>query len=176
MRQPATHCLNDKMPSAHFASQSRGLATPPSAELCPLNVATMLLQGAEAGTVCVSVLLHGPSGCGKSTAVSAAAAALGLNVVPYSCHDFIGQSDAAVAMTVKAALENAQEFAPAVLYLEDFSALCSAEQAQGSAPGAAPLQVFDGDAPPALVREKLLTSCCRALVARDSTDGTICCP
>jgi len=95
----------------------------------------LLMQGPEASNVSVSVLIHGPSGCGKSTAVSAAAAALGLNVVPYSCHEFIGQSDAAVAMAVKSALESAQEFAPAVLYLEDFSALCSAEQAQGGALG-----------------------------------------
>ncbi len=99
----------------------------------------MLMQGAEASNVCVSVLIHGPSGCGKSTAVSAAAAALGLNVVPYSCHEFIGQSDAAVAAALKASLESAQDFAPAVLYLEDLSALCSAEQAQGGALGEASL-------------------------------------
>lgn len=104
--------------------------------LLPLSAVCLELQGPEADSVCVSVLLHGPSGCGKSTAVSAAAAALGLNVVPYSCHEFIGQSDAAVAMAIRAALESAQEFAPALLHLEDFSALCSAEQAQGSAPGA----------------------------------------
>ncbi len=101
----------------------------------------MLLQGAEASNMCVSVLIYGPSGCGKSTAVSAAAAALGLNVVPYSCHEFIGQSDAAVAVALKASLESAQDFAPAVLYLEDLSALCSAEQAQGGALGEAPLHM-----------------------------------
>ena len=93
------------------------------------------MQGAEADSVCVSVLLYGPSGCGKSTAVSAAAAALGLNVVPYSCHEFIGQSDAAMASAIRSALESAQEFAPSILYLEDLSALCSAEQAQGAALG-----------------------------------------
>ena len=102
------------------------------------DTSAMLLQGAEASSVCVSILIHGPSGCGKSTAVSAAAAALGLNIVPYSCHEFIGQSDAAVAAALKAALESAQEFAPAVLHLEDLSALCSAEQAQGSALGKTP--------------------------------------
>ena len=98
----------------------------------------MLLQGAEASNVCVSVLIYGPSGCGKSTAVSAAAAALGLNVVPYSCHEFVGQSDAAVAAALKTAVESAQDFAPAVLYLEDLSALCFAEQAQGGALGESP--------------------------------------
>ena len=77
----------------------------------------------------------GPAGCGKSTAVSATAAALGLNVIPYSCHEFVGQSDAAVVMAIRTAFENAQEFAPAILFLKDLSALCSAEQAQSSASG-----------------------------------------
>ena len=92
-------------------------------------------QGPEAGNISVSVLMHGPAGCGKSTAVSATAAALGLNVIPYSCHEFVGQSDAAVVMAIRTAFENAQEFAPAILFLKDLSALCSAEQAQGSASG-----------------------------------------
>ena len=93
------------------------------------------MQGPEAENISVSVLMHGPTGCGKSTAVSATAAALGLNVVPYSCHEFVGQSDAAVVMAIRTAFENAQEFAPAILFLKDLSALCSAEQAQGSASG-----------------------------------------
>ena len=94
-----------------------------------------MLQGPEAENISVSVLMCGPAGCGKSTAVSATAAALGLNVVPYSCHEFVGQSDAAVVMAIRTAFENAQEFAPAILFLKDLSALCSAEQAQGSASG-----------------------------------------
>ncbi|CAL5226879.1 g9752 [Coccomyxa viridis] len=123
----AAYALAPRLPGA-------GVLLPAWRQVAKL-LALMNHQGAEASNVCVSVLIHGPSGCGKSTAVSAAAAALGLNVVPYSCHEFIGQSDAAVAAALKASLESAQDFAPAVLYLEDLSALCSAEQAQGGALG-----------------------------------------
>lgn len=74
--------------------------------------------------------MHGPSGSGKSTAAHAAAAALGLHVVPYSCHEFNGQADQVAASALRAAFQGARSFAPAVLLLQDFAAL-----SDGNAPG-----------------------------------------
>ncbi|KAK9918621.1 hypothetical protein WJX75_005422 [Coccomyxa subellipsoidea] len=82
-------------------------------------------RGLQAG-LRVALLLHGPSGSGKSTAVHAAAAALGLHVIPYSCHDFNGQADAVAASAVRAAFRSARTFAPAILLLQDFGALSDA--------------------------------------------------
>ncbi|CAK0786225.1 hypothetical protein CVIRNUC_009438 [Coccomyxa viridis] len=124
--------------SAAYESSARlpgtGILLPAWRQLAQL-LAALNHEGPEAENISVSVLMCGPAGCGKSTAVSATAAALGLNVVPYSCHEFVGQSDAAVVMAIRTAFGNAQEFAPAILFLKDLSALCSAEQAQGSASG-----------------------------------------
>lgn len=43
-------------------------------------------RAAELG-VQASVLVVGPEGVGKTTAIHAAAAALGVHVVPYTCHE-----------------------------------------------------------------------------------------
>lgn len=43
-------------------------------------------RAAELG-VQASVLVVGPPGAGKATAVNAAAAALGVHIVPFTCHE-----------------------------------------------------------------------------------------
>ncbi len=50
-------------------------------------VAPLLHPSSLEVDVRVSVLLHGPRGSGKQTAAKAAAAALGMNFVSWSCHD-----------------------------------------------------------------------------------------
>ena len=85
----------------------------------------VLQRGLQAG-LRVSLLLHGPSGSGKSTAVRAAAAALGLHVIPYSCHEFSGQADTVAATAVRAAFRSARTFSPVVLLLQDIGALSDA--------------------------------------------------
>ncbi len=92
----------------------------------------MLQKGLESG-LRIALLLHGPSGSGKNTAVSAAAAALGLHVIPFSCHEFSGQADTVAASAVRAAFRSARSFSPAVLLLQDFAALSDA--ASGSPSG-----------------------------------------
>ena len=129
-----------------------------------------MLQGPEAENISVSVLMHGPTGCGKSTAVSATAAALGLNVIPYSCHEFVGQSDAAMAMAIRTAFENAQEFAPAILFLKNLSALCSAEQAQGSASGDLDIVMSPTDCWSHLTQKVIV----RTSIFQDSYELTFC--
>ena len=85
----------------------------------------MLQKGLQSG-LRIALLLHGPSGCGKTTAVRAAAAALGLHVIPFSCHEFNGQADTVAANAVRAAFRSALNFSPAVLLLQDFAALSDA--------------------------------------------------
>ena len=84
----------------------------------------------------VALLLHGPSGSGRATAARAAAAALGLHVVPFSCHELGGGpaqppqqqpgGEGAAVAALRAAFEAAAEFAPAVLLLQDFEVLAEA--------------------------------------------------
>ena len=81
----------------------------------------------------VSVLLVGPRGSGRSTGVRAATAALGIHMVPFSCHDLKGQTDSQTATALKASLEAAQEFAPVVLLLRHFEVL--SESPQGASQG-----------------------------------------
>ena len=81
----------------------------------------------------VAALMLGPRGSGRATAVRAATAALGIHLVPFSCHDLKGQTEAHTATALKAALEAAQQFAPAVLLLRHFEVL--AESAAGSNQG-----------------------------------------
>ncbi|BDA49160.1 Peroxisomal biogenesis factor 6 [Coccomyxa sp. Obi] len=85
-------------------------------------------KGLETG-LRTALLLHGPSGSGKSTTVHAAAAALGLHVIPFSCHEFSGQADTVAASAVRAAFRSARYFSPAVLLLQDFAALLDASGA-----------------------------------------------
>ena len=84
-------------------------------------------------TLQVAALLLGPRGSGRATAVRAATAALGIHLVPFSCHDLKGQTEAHTATALKASLEAAQQFAPAVLLLRHFEVL--AESAAGSSQG-----------------------------------------
>ena len=81
----------------------------------------------------VAALMLGPRGSGRATAVRAATAALGIHLVPFSCHDLKGQTEAHSATALKGALEAAQQFAPAVLLLRHFEVL--AESAAGSNQG-----------------------------------------
>ena len=81
----------------------------------------------------MAVLLLGPRGSGRSTAVRAATAALGIHLVPFSCHDLKGQTDAETATALRASLEAAQEYAPVVLVLRHFEVL--AESASGASQG-----------------------------------------
>lgn len=86
----------------------------------------MMLQKGLQNGLRIAILLHGPSGSGKSTTVRAAAAALGLHVIPFSCHEFSGQADTVAASAVKAAFRSTRHFSPAVLLLQDFAALSDA--------------------------------------------------
>ncbi len=81
------------------------------------------LQDSSALALQVAVLLLGPRGSGRSTAVRAATAALGIHLVPFSCHDLKGQTDAQTATALKASLEAAQDFGPVVLVLRHFEVL-----------------------------------------------------
>lgn len=65
----------------------------------------------------------------------AATAALGIHMVPFSCHDLKGQTDSQTATALKASLEAAQEFAPVVLLLRHFEVL--SESPQGASQGGA---------------------------------------
>lgn len=91
------------------------------------------LQDSAALALQVAVLLLGPRGSGRSTAVRAAAAALGIHFVPFSCHDLKGQTDAETATALKASLEAAQGYAPVLLMLRHFEVL--AESPNGATPG-----------------------------------------
>jgi len=83
------------------------------------------------------VILHGPAGVGKRSCAEAAAAALGVNVVPFNCHELVaaaGSEQTAVG-ALKAAIAVAREYAPAVLLLRRFGALAS-NASEGAADGA----------------------------------------
>ncbi|KAL3143311.1 hypothetical protein ABBQ38_002150 [Trebouxia sp. C0009 RCD-2024] len=96
----------------------------------PFTLLGFLVQDSAALALQVSVLLLGPRGSGRATAVRAATAALGIHLVPFSCHDLKGQSDSQTATALKASLEAAQGFAPVVLLLRHFEVL--AESPQGA--------------------------------------------
>lgn len=99
----------------------------------------MLAQDSAALALQVSVLLLGPRGSGRATAVRAATAALGIHLVPFSCHDLKGQTDSQTATALKASLEAAEGFAPVVLLLRHFEVL--AESPQGASQGDCTLRV-----------------------------------
>ena len=92
------------------------------------------LQDSAALALQVAVLLLGPRGSGRGTAVRAATAALGVHLVPLSCHDLKGQTDAQTAAGLKTAVEEASTFAPVVLLLRHFEVL--AESPTGATQGA----------------------------------------
>lgn len=94
---------------------------------------SLLVQDSAALALQVSVLLLGPRGSGRATAVRAATAALGIHLVPFSCHDLKGQTDSQTATALKASLEAAQGFAPVVLLLRHFEVL--SESPQGASQG-----------------------------------------
>ncbi|KAA6429814.1 MAG: peroxisome biogenesis 6-like [Trebouxia sp. A1-2] len=92
----------------------------------------LLHRDSSALALQVAVLLLGPRGSGRGTAVRAAAAAVGIHFVPFSCHDLKGQTDAETATALKASLEAAQGYAPVVLMLRHFEVL--AESPNGASP------------------------------------------
>jgi SpoVK/Ycf46/Vps4 family AAA+-type ATPase len=73
----------------------------------------------------IALLLHGPRGSGKSTAVQAAAAALGVQVIPFSCHELKAQDGLTSSAAIKAAFDSACDFAPCILLLKQFEVFCS---------------------------------------------------
>lgn len=77
-------------------------------------------QDAPRSGVRLAVLLLGARGAGKATAARAAAAALGLHLVPFSCAELAAEGQAADAL--HGAFEAAQPFAPALLLLRQFGA------------------------------------------------------
>lgn len=104
--------------------------------ICQASKDFIVLQDSAGLALQVSVLLVGPRGSGRSTAVRAATAALGIHMVPFSCHDLKGQTDSQTATALKASLEAAQEFAPVVLLLRHFEVL--SESPQGASQGDPP--------------------------------------
>ncbi|XP_057837642.1 peroxisomal ATPase PEX6 isoform X1 [Cryptomeria japonica] len=72
-----------------------------------------------------TVLLEGPSGCGKRTIVRQVAKALGLHVVEYNCHDFLGASDRKTSVALGQAFSTAQGYAPVILLLRHFNVLAT---------------------------------------------------
>ena len=76
------------------------------------------VQDSSALALQVAVLMIGPRGSGRATAVRAAVTALGIHLVPFSCHDLKGQTDAQTATALKAAVEAPQDFSPAVRHFE----------------------------------------------------------
>ncbi len=81
-------------------------------------------QGAQGSGVRLAVLLLGARGAGKATAARAAATALGLHLVPFSCAELAAEGHAPDAL--HGAFEAAQPFAPTVLLLRHFGALAAA--------------------------------------------------
>ena len=45
------------------------------------------MQGSRGRGLRAALLLVGPAGSGRTTAATAAAAALGLHLIPFNCHD-----------------------------------------------------------------------------------------
>ncbi|GFR44514.1 hypothetical protein Agub_g5780, partial [Astrephomene gubernaculifera] len=98
----------------------------------------------------VTLLLYGPPGSGRRTAVRAAAAALGLHLVPVSCHELAplerqqqqqqGGAEGGpggVAGGLAGVLGAAERFAPALVLLQDLEALVGTRSAADSASPAA---------------------------------------
>ena len=65
------------------------------------------MQSGEDAGLRVALLLTAPSGGGKATAVRGAAAALGLHVVPFSCHELAGQQ---VLLLVQCSVSRSAKF------------------------------------------------------------------
>ena len=98
--------------------------------LLPL-LSGMHLQAASQLKLQLAVLLHGPDGSGKMTAISAAAAALGVNVVPFNCHEMRAESGAKTATALRAVCESAQQFSPALLVLQHLQVLAKPPAGSG---------------------------------------------
>ncbi|KAK9814693.1 hypothetical protein WJX72_009974 [[Myrmecia] bisecta] len=93
-------------------------------------VAPLMHEGSVAYNLRTALLLHAPRGAGKATAVGAAAAALGAHVVPFSCHELCGASEAKTGLALRTAFEAAGRFSPAIIVLRHFSALLDPSQSQ----------------------------------------------
>ena len=91
----------------------------------------MQLQAASQLKLQLAILLHGPDGSGKMTAISAAAAALGVNVVPFNCHEMRAESGAKTATALRAVCESAQQFSPALLVLQHLQVLAKPPAGSG---------------------------------------------
>lgn len=93
------------------------------------------MQGASEADLQMALLVHGPKGSGKTTAVQAAAAALGLHLVPFNCHELKTQDGTAAGAALKAAFGSAQEYAPSILLLEQLDALAGGYSESGAQAG-----------------------------------------
>lgn len=99
------------------------------------------MQGAADAGVRVAVLVTGAQGSGRSTAVQAAAAALGVQVLPFSGLELrgAGQGEAHVAAALRSAFSAAADYAPAILLLTQAASLTDAPPGQGpGAPSSSP--------------------------------------
>ena len=81
------------------------------------------LQAGQKVRLRTAVLVQGPPGAGKRTAATAAASALGVHLVPFSCQELRGPSDSKTAAALTAAFEAAGHYAPAILLLRDLPSL-----------------------------------------------------
>eukprot|EP00884_Botryococcus_braunii_P001649 jgi/Botrbrau1/11485/Bobra.0360s0012.1 len=99
-------------------------------------IAPVMHQGAANAGVRVAVLITGPEGSGRTTAVKAAAAALGLQLLPFSALEVrgAGRGEAHVAAALRSAFRASSDYAPAILLLTQAESL--AEVPPGQAPGA----------------------------------------
>ncbi|KAK9844778.1 hypothetical protein WJX74_006793 [Apatococcus lobatus] len=112
-------------------------------------LAPLVHQGARGRRVRVALLLAGPAGCGRTVAAAAAAAALGLHLIPFSCHDLSSAAgpqaqSKALALALRTAGETAADFSPALLLLRNFEALANSVDGDPGHPGEAGLlQLLD---------------------------------
>ncbi|KAK9832032.1 hypothetical protein WJX81_000155 [Elliptochloris bilobata] len=83
-------------------------------------LAPVLHPDAPRSGVRLAVMLLGPRGAGKATAARAAAAALGLHLVPFSCAELAAEGQIADALRI--AFVVTRPYAPAVLLLRHLSA------------------------------------------------------
>ncbi len=93
-------------------------------------------QGSSRAGVHAAILLTGPEGSGRATAARAAAAALGLHVVPFSGQELrsSGRTEGRAGALLRTAFRTAADFAPAVLLLTQLEALAEGSGVEG--PGA----------------------------------------
>ncbi|KAK9866141.1 hypothetical protein WJX84_005323 [Apatococcus fuscideae] len=107
-------------------------------------LAPLVHHGSRGRGLRAALLLVGPAGSGRTTAATAAAAALGLHLIPFNCHDLTSAAgpqaqSKAVNLALRTAGETAADFSPALLLLRNFEALASSASGDPTDPGEASL-------------------------------------